>query len=104
MAFDQNNLLPLHAIYKYKIAQNVPVGGQIGYGELSEKTGLDEVNLRRFLRHAMTNRIFREVVLEGGEKGVEHTATSRVLAEDGKMNDWVGLCCEDIWPVSSFSI
>ncbi len=35
-----------------------------------------------------------------GERFVEHTATSKVLAEDKKMNDWVGMCCEELWPVS----
>lgn len=49
------------------------------------------------MRHAMTNRIFKEV-----KPGVvAHTAASRVLAEDKAMQDWVGFCVEDIWPVSS---
>jgi hypothetical protein len=64
-AFDNNKMVPLHAIYKYGIAQAVPVGGRIGYKELSEKTGLDEVNLRRFLRHAMTDRVCALVNLLG---------------------------------------
>ncbi len=43
----------------------------------------------------MTNRIFKEV-----EPGlVAHTAASRVLAENVAMDDWVGLCLEDIMPV-----
>jgi hypothetical protein len=62
----------------------------------AEKVGLDEINVRRFLRHAMTNRIFKEV-----QPGVvAHTVASRVIAENRILNDWVGLCVEDIWPVS----
>lgn len=57
---------------------------------------MDEGNVRRFIRHAMTNRIFWEV----DPDTVAHTAASRVLAEDVAMDDWVGFCVEDMWPVS----
>jgi hypothetical protein len=43
----------------------------------------------------MTNRIFKEV----SPGVVAHTAASRVLAEDKPMQDWVGFCVEDMWPV-----
>jgi len=62
--------------------------------------GLDELNVRRFLRHAMTNRIFKEV----SPGVVAHTAASRVLAEDKMMNDWVGFCVEDMWPAASQTV
>lgn len=56
---------------------------------------MDEVNLTRFLRHSMTNRIFTEV-----KPGiVAHTAISRVLAEDIMMEHWIGLCVDDLAPV-----
>jgi hypothetical protein len=48
------------------------------------------------MRHAMTNHIFKEVK----PNVVAHTAASRILAEDPKMNDWAGFCLEDLWPVS----
>jgi len=47
------------------------------------------------MRHAMTNRIFKEV----SPGVVAHTAASRVLAEDKAMQDWVGMATEDIMPV-----
>jgi hypothetical protein len=59
---------------------------------------LDEVNLRRFLRHAMTNHIFKEV----SPNVVAHTAASKVLAEDPMINEWVGFCLEDLWDVCIF--
>jgi len=55
------------------------------------------VNVRRFLRHAMTNRIFHEPT----PGVVAHTAASRVLAEDQAMDSWVGFCVEDMWPAAS---
>lgn len=54
------------------------------------------MNLRRLTRHAMTNRIFKEV----SPGVIAHTAASKVLAEDGIMPDWVAICTEDIYPVS----
>ncbi|KUJ09465.1 S-adenosyl-L-methionine-dependent methyltransferase [Mollisia scopiformis] len=97
MAWDHNNSLSLHAIYHYKIAQSFPIHETATFAQIAEKVDLDEINVRRFLRHAMTNRIFKEV-----EPGVvAHTAASRVLAEDQMINDWVGFCVEDIWPAAS---
>jgi hypothetical protein len=51
------------------------------------------LNLKRLVRHAITNHIFREP-----RKGfVAHTRTSRILAEDEQLQAWVGLTVEDIW-------
>jgi len=76
-------------------AKSFPVNETATFAEISTKVGLDEQNLTRLLRHAMTNRIFKEV-----EPGViAHTAISRLLAEDAMMNDWVGFCVDDLFPV-----
>jgi hypothetical protein len=80
-------------------AKSFPVGETATYTQISEKVGLDELNLRRLLRHAMTNRIFKEV----SPGVVAHTAASKLLAENQAMDDWVGFCTEDLWPVSIFS-
>ncbi|CAL3971102.1 unnamed protein product [Diplocarpon coronariae] len=100
MAWDHNNSLSLHAIYHYRIAQSFPIRATTTFAEIASKVGLSELNVRRFLRHAMTNRIFKEV----SPGVVAHTAASRVLAEDGMMNDWVGFCVEDMWPAASQTI
>lgn len=77
-------------------AKSFPLHETATYSQIAEKVGLDEVNVRRFMRHAMTNRIFREV----NPDVVAHTAASRVLAEDDAMGDWVGFTTDDIFPVS----
>ncbi|KAJ5035134.1 uncharacterized protein L3040_008393 [Drepanopeziza brunnea f. sp. 'multigermtubi'] len=100
MAWDHNNSLSLHAIYHYKIAQSFPVDKTATFSQIAEKVGLGELNVRRFLRHAMTNRIFEEAA----PGVVAHTAASRVLAEDRMMNDWVGFCVEDMWPAASQTV
>ncbi|PQE14635.1 O-methyltransferase protein [Rutstroemia sp. NJR-2017a BVV2] len=81
-------------------AQSFPINGTSTFEEIAEKVGLDIINVRRLLRHAMTNRIFQEV-----KPGViAHTAASKILAEDQAMADWVGFCVEDMWPASEKTI
>jgi hypothetical protein len=82
------------------LAQSFPSNSTATFAEIAQTTGLDELNVRRFLRHAMTNRIFREP----SPGVVAHTAASRVLAEDKMMDDWVGFCVEDMWPAASRTI
>ncbi|CAG8957889.1 hypothetical protein HYFRA_00000229 [Hymenoscyphus fraxineus] len=97
MSWNFNDQLSLQAINHYKIAKAFPIHETATYAEIAEKVGLDEVNVRRFMRHAMTNRIFREV----NSDVVAHTAASRVLAEDDAMGDWVGFTTDDIFPAAS---
>lgn len=73
-----------------------PVGSTATYAQIAAKVGIDEMNVRRFLRHAMTNRIFKEI----SPGVVAHTAASKVIAEERSMQDWLGFCTEDMSPVS----
>ncbi|KAG0650142.1 Chlorophenol O-methyltransferase [Hyphodiscus hymeniophilus] len=100
MAWDHNNSLSLHAIYHFKIAKSFPLHETASYAEIASRVGLSEMNVRRFLRHAMTNRIFVEV----SPGVVAHTAGSKVLAEDAAMDDWIGFCVEDLWPAASKTV
>ncbi|KAL8723965.1 MAG: hypothetical protein Q9166_008201 [cf. Caloplaca sp. 2 TL-2023] len=91
---DHTNLIALHAIYRYNIASHVAIDGQISYADLSRSCGLDEPDLKRILRYAMTKHVFHEP-----QKGmVAHTAPSKVLTEIPFENDWVGMVCEEMWP------
>lgn len=86
------NNLSLRAIYHFHIAKAVPFEGDISYAELSKKTNVDPINLRRLVRHAMTNFIFREP--RAGY--VAHTSSSRLLAQDAQLQAWVGFFSEDL--------
>ena len=92
--------LPLVEIKLTASAKSFPVNETATYEQISKIVGLDELNVRRLMRHAMTNRIFREV----NPDVVAHTAASRVLAEDPVINDWIGFCTDDIWPVSDCEV
>ncbi|KAL9119135.1 MAG: hypothetical protein Q9187_004309 [Circinaria calcarea] len=72
-----DDLLSLHAIYRFKLASSFPIDEEASFEQIAAVCGLSEPDTRRFLRHAMTKHIFHEP-----RKGiVAHTALSRLLAE-----------------------
>ena len=89
-------MLSLQAVYHYKIASSFPVPSTATFAELSAACGLNEIDLRRLLRHAMKNHVFQE---QDGK--VAHTAASRILAENAMMRDIVGIMCEEMFPGAS---
>jgi hypothetical protein len=90
-------LIGLAAIIRFEIATSFPIEAEASYKQISEICGLNEVDLRRILRYAMTKYIFRET----SEGLVAHTASSRVLAEMPILSDFVGMVCEEMWPAAS---
>ncbi|KAJ8064638.1 hypothetical protein OCU04_006961 [Sclerotinia nivalis] len=94
------NLIPLQAIIRFGIATSFPIEAKASYKQISEVCGLNEVELRRLLRHAMTNYIFHET----DEGLVVHTASSRVLAEKPAFRDFIGMVCDEMWPAASRTV
>ena len=67
---------------------------EASYEQISHACGLNQADVRRIIRYAMTLHIFKE-----SDTGlVSHTAASRVLAEMPIMREWVGMICEEMWP------
>ncbi|KAI9839036.1 MAG: hypothetical protein M1837_002290 [Sclerophora amabilis] len=98
--FSHNDLIGLQAIYRYGIAMSFPVDEEASYEQISRSCGLNEPDLRRIMRHAMTKQVFKEP-----RKGfVAHTAASKVLAEMPLMRDWVGMVCEEMWPSAARTV
>lgn len=73
------------------MAHTFPIDSETSFEQISEKCGLNLIDTKRILRHAMTNHIFKE------EKPgiVTHTAASKLLAENRLMEDFVGISCEE---------
>lgn len=92
-AINPNDVLSLGAVYRYKMASTFPINETISFEALSTACGLNEVDLRRLVRHAMANHIFQEQ-----EGRVAHTAASRILAENCLMGDIMGVMCEEMFP------
>lgn len=86
----------LAAVHQFKIADHVPQDGTISYTDLATKAQLDEIQLRRVLRLAMTNHMF----YEPSEGQVAHTVDSRLLASDSSFRDFFGLVLTEHRPAS----
>ncbi|KAH8812745.1 S-adenosyl-L-methionine-dependent methyltransferase [Xylogone sp. PMI_703] len=82
----------LRVIYRYRVAQHVPIDSSISFADLAKACNVDENLLSRFLRHAMVFHLFHEP-----EVGfVAHTVDSRLLATDPDFYDAVGCLFEDM--------
>ncbi|EXJ93212.1 hypothetical protein A1O3_01769 [Capronia epimyces CBS 606.96] len=91
-----NDLANLHVIYHFRIPQYVPLQGDISCEELAVKTGLDEVLLRRVLRHSIINRVFAE----SDQGQVKHSAASRILHNEAGSMDGIGFWLEELFPAA----
>ncbi|KAF2430168.1 O-methyltransferase [Tothia fuscella] len=99
-AWSYNDNLSMLAVYHFNVAKIVPLDEEASYADIAKAADVDEVNIRRLIRHAMTNRLFREP----REGYVAHTAASKILLEDQQMIDWVGLCSEEFFPAAARTI
>ncbi|KAM3074300.1 hypothetical protein ACMFMF_006316 [Clarireedia jacksonii] len=86
--------IALRAIYRYKLAQAVPLSGSATFAEIAQASGLREDLVERFLRQAMCSHIFTEDV----PGHVRHTATSQLLASNPDAHDAVGMMTCDLSP------
>ncbi|KAK0707917.1 S-adenosyl-L-methionine-dependent methyltransferase [Lasiosphaeris hirsuta] len=99
LGWECTNTLSLQAIWEFRVAEVVPLEGTISYEDLTGKVEalnslpIGVLNLRRLLRHAMTNRIFCEPV----KNQVGHTRTSQLLLENEPLNNWAGFMSHDLW-------
>ncbi|MCJ1314135.1 hypothetical protein MMC25_007815 [Agyrium rufum] len=88
--------ISLHAISRFDIASSFPVGEEATYAEIAAKTGIEEKNLQRLLRHGMVNHLFREP-----RKGVvTHTSLTRWLAEDENLHGFVETALSELMPAA----
>jgi hypothetical protein len=91
-----NILMSLQAIYHFKIATAFSLEEHISYEELARRCNVDEDQLRRLMRMAISNNIFNEP-----QKGfITHSAVSRLIAEEKLVYQWIGLVSEELWPAS----
>ncbi|KAI1877460.1 hypothetical protein JX265_003468 [Neoarthrinium moseri] len=90
------NAISIDAICRFHIADIVPPGGQVSFGEIAEKIGLEEQLVRRLLRHAMSMHILKEP--ESGM--VAHTKMSKYFTLP-YVNDWISFGAQEGWPAAT---
>ncbi|KAL8413696.1 hypothetical protein RB594_005085 [Gaeumannomyces avenae] len=94
--WDFLDIIAFQVLGHFEIAKLVPEQGTISLSDLARQTALDDVNLARLLRLAMTRRVF----CEPSPAQIGHTAASRLLASDPAMQAWIGLNTEDFLPAA----
>ena len=82
----------MQAVYHYNMALAFPVGEKATFAHIAEKCDLNEADLRRLLRHAISYRMFKEVE----QRVVAHTALWKIMAEDAISRDYVGIGSDDM--------
>ncbi|KAF2140298.1 uncharacterized protein K452DRAFT_335379 [Aplosporella prunicola CBS 121167] len=100
LAWSYNDNLSLRAVYHFRIADAVPLEGETSFDHVAAAVSLDRVNVKRIVRHAMTNNLF----CEPRPGYVAHTAMSRAMLEDPTLKDWVGLCSSDFFPAAARTV
>ena len=87
------DVVSLQAVVQLDLPRILWIGEQSSYAELSEACNINETDLRRLLRHAMSNHVFEE--LDGL---APHTAASRPLAENEALGNMVGMLTHEMFP------
>lgn len=82
-------------LYTYRIADHVPVNGDITYSELALRCGLNESDTRRIVRAAISLRIFNE----NDEGCVTHNAISKVMTNT-LTHDGLGFFTQEYMPAA----
>jgi len=82
------------AIYHFKIADHVPIGGEASFEQVALKAGLALRDFKMIVRYAMTNFIF----CEPRPGFIAHTASSRVLAENKLVRSLMSMGVNEIFP------
>lgn len=70
--------------------------GEVTFADIAKTAKVNECQMKRMLRHAMTNNLFYERRIGY----VAHTAGSRMLLHGG-MKDWIGYCSKESFPASA---
>ncbi|ROV92194.1 hypothetical protein VMCG_09278 [Cytospora schulzeri] len=84
-----------NVLYRYRIADHVPIDGSITYSALSEQCGLNESDTRRIVKAATSLYIFEE----NDEGHVTHNAISKALTTP-LTHDGLGFFTEEYMPAA----
>lgn len=92
-----NDLSTMAYICHFKIPEAIPLVGSVTYEQVAQACDVDEAQLRRILRYAVTNHFFQEISLDE----VAHTAYSALLVTDKAERAIVEFECFDVFPAAT---
>ena len=95
------NATSLQFIYKFEIAQKVPLDGERSYASLAESCNIREADVRRIIRFAM---VHHHVFQEAKPGHVSHTAASRYLAESPDAMACLGFQFDEVYQAFAHTV
>lgn len=72
----------------------MPKEEETTFEKLAQGCGLDVNDMRRFLRVAIARHVFKEPRVGS----IAHTAASRLLVDDAKLEAWILNIAQEFWP------
>lgn len=88
--------MSLQAINHFNVPNALDIGEEVTFEELAQRCSVDQTQLQRLLRMAISYNVFTEP-----RKGVvAHSAISKLLSEERLVHQWVGLVCNEMIPSS----
>jgi hypothetical protein len=90
----KHDQMVIDVLNQFNVWDAVPLKGSASYSEIATKTNLPESICRRFLRHAMTSRIFDETTPGSGK--VIHTAASAFAHKNSPARSLMGHQIEEV--------
>ncbi|KAI1439378.1 S-adenosyl-L-methionine-dependent methyltransferase [Annulohypoxylon stygium] len=97
---DHYLMLGVQYIYRYKLAQHVPLLGEATFEAIAVAAGLDVKDVTRFLRLATRWHVFHET----SRDTIVHTAASRQLLDNPDLEAWINNIAEEFWPSLSRTV
>lgn len=92
-----NDLSTMAYLCHFKIPEAIPLVGSVSYEQIAEACDVDESQLRRVVRYAMTNNFFQQT----SPDEVAHTAYSALLVTDKGERAIVEFECFDAFPAAA---
>lgn len=85
----------MKTILRFKLDKSFPVGEATSFEALSNFSGLNVMNVRRIVRHAIINHRFFQEKIPGV---ITHSALTAVLARDDLMRNSLIVELDEFWP------
>ncbi|KAI1813949.1 putative O-methyltransferase [Poronia punctata] len=95
-----NQLVYFQLITRFDIAKKVPIDGEITYGDLAARVGVDESALCRIIRFGIAHRVF----LEPRPGVIVHSAASKQIAVNRVMADWTHFNVDVMLPAANYLV
>ncbi|KAG6356245.1 hypothetical protein INS49_015632 [Diaporthe citri] len=91
---DHYLMLGIQYAYRYNLAQHVPLEGTATFDELAAATGANVKDVTRFTRLLTGWHVFHEMPIGC----IAHTAASKQLLSNPKLQSWITSIAQEFWP------